>query len=147
MSSAIGSGNSGGQGPSDDATDALAARMALAGIREEDVEETFVRSSGHGGQNVNKTSTCVVLVHRPTGIQVRCQATREQGRNRVLARHQLVEKVEGLRQAREATARAAREKLRRQKRPRSYGAKQRILADKSHQGRKKSSRRAVKAED
>ncbi len=122
---------------------ALVARMAAAGIREEDLEETFVRSSGHGGQNVNKTSTCVVLVHRPTGIQVRCQATRQQGMNRVLAREQLVEKVEGVRKARDASVRAAREKVRRQKRPRSWGSKQRMLEGKARRGLKKTMRRGV----
>src|SRR5437867_3110177 len=59
--------------------DQLRKRMAALGVRVEDIEESFVRSGGHGGQNVNKTSTCVMLVHRPTGVQVKCQATRHQG--------------------------------------------------------------------
>ncbi len=54
----------------------LSQRMAVLGLRNEDIEESFVRSGGHGGQNVNKTATCVMLLHRPTGIQVKCQATR-----------------------------------------------------------------------
>lgn len=68
------------------ATDPILARMHRLGIREEDLDETFVRSGGHGGQNVNKIATCVMLVHRPTGIAVKCQETRYQGRNRELAR-------------------------------------------------------------
>src|SRR5258706_162830 len=60
----------------------LEQRMAVAGVAEADLEESFVRSGGHGGQNVNKTSTCVMLQHRPTGIQVKCQETRQQGLNR-----------------------------------------------------------------
>ena len=64
----------------------LARRMAALGVNETDFQETFVRSGGHGGQNVNKTSTCVMLLHRPTGLQVKCQATRQQGLNRFLAR-------------------------------------------------------------
>ena len=54
----------------------LTQRMTALGVREADIEESFVRSGGHGGQNVNKTSTCVMLLHRPTGLQVKCQATR-----------------------------------------------------------------------
>jgi peptide chain release factor len=117
--------------------------MAALGVLEADLEETFVRSGGHGGQNVNKTSTCVVLLHRPTGMQVRCQSTREQGRNRVLAREWLLDKLDALRRRRVDAERARVEKLRRQKRPRSRGARLRILADKSHHAAKKASRRPV----
>jgi len=116
--------------------------MAL-GVREEDIEESFVRSGGHGGQNVNKTSTCVMLVHRPTGVQVKCQTTRHQGRNRLLARGLLLDKIQSRRQSQAAAERARVEKLRRQKRPRSRGAKERMLADKSRRAAKKGSRRRV----
>ena len=71
-------------------------RMAALGVRETDIEESFVRSGGHGGQNVNKTSTCVMLLHRPTGLQVKCQATRQQGLNRFLARRLLLDKIEAM---------------------------------------------------
>ena len=60
----------------------IAERFALLGIREEDIEESFVRSGGHGGQNVNKTATCVQLKHLPTGIEVKCQLERSQALNR-----------------------------------------------------------------
>ncbi len=119
----------------------LTARMERIGLREADIEETFVRSGGHGGQNVNKTSTCVMLLHRPSGVQVKCQATRQQGLNRFLARRLLVEKLEALRQGAADAQRAERERIRRQKRRRSRRAKQRMLADKAHQSAKKASRR------
>lgn len=121
--------------------DALAQWMEALGVREEDLEETFVRSGGHGGQNVNKVSTCVQLLHRPSGLQVRCQTTRYQGRNRELARYLLCEKLEALKKSAMEMERARIEKQRRAKRGRSYGAKQRILADKSHQSKKKANRR------
>ncbi len=121
----------------------LARRMAAIGLRESDVEESFVRSGGHGGQNVNKTATCVMLMHRPTGLQVKCQQTRQQGQNRYLAWMLLLEKLETRQRERVASERSQAEKLRRQKRGRSRAAKQRILADKSHRSSKKSSRRSA----
>lgn len=119
----------------------LTQRMLDLGIREQDIEESFVRSGGHGGQNVNKTSTCVMLVHRPTGLQVKCQTTRHQGLNRLQARRMLLDKIESQRKQAAAAERSRVEKIRRQKRPRSRGAKERILATKAHQSRKKQNRR------
>src|SRR5881296_41007 len=124
----------------------LAERMAALGVREADLEETFVRSSGHGGQNVNKTSTCVMLLHRPTGLRVKCQSSRQQGFNRFLARQQLLDKIEAQRTAQAAAERARLEKIRRQRRPRSRGAKERMHADKSRRAAKKESRRPVAPE-
>jgi protein subunit release factor B len=121
----------------------LSQRMAALNVRACDIEETFVRSGGHGGQNVNKTSTCVMLVHRPTGVQVKCQETRQQGLNRLIARRLLLDKLAALQQGKLAADRAEREKLRRQKRKRSQGAKNRMLADKSHHAGKKAARRSI----
>jgi peptide chain release factor len=74
----------------------LREKMAALGICEDDLEEKFVRSSGKGGQHVNKTSTCVWLKHIPTGIEVKCMAERSQSLNRYLARRELAERVEAL---------------------------------------------------
>ena len=115
----------------------LAARMRALGITEGEIEETFVRSAGHGGQNVNKTSTCVMLLHKPSGTQVKCQETRQQGMNRILARRLLLDKIESLRKAKASAERDRLERLRRQKRPRSHRSKQRMLADKAHHSAKK----------
>lgn len=124
----------------------LAQRMAALSVREADIEETFVRSGGHGGQNVNKTSTCVMLLHRPTGLQVKCSATRQQGLNRFLARRLLLDKIETRQKGFVAAERDRAEKIRRQKRRRSRRAKARMLDDKSHHGAKKESRRSVAME-
>lgn len=119
----------------------LAARMTALGIREADVEEKFVRGSGAGGQKVNKTSSCVYLLHRPTGIEIKCQRERSQVMNRFFARRELCDKVEERVRGAASARQQAMEKIRRQKRRRSRRAKNRMLDDKSKHADKKSGRR------
>ena len=125
----------------------LLERMQSLGVKEQDLEEQFVRSSGAGGQKVNKTSSCVVLHHRPTGIRVKCQQERSQALNRFLARRILLDKIEAKLRGAESAEQQEIAKIRRQKKRRSRRAKQKMLADKRHQGEKKSSRAGVRPDD
>jgi protein subunit release factor B len=122
---------------------ALRLQMESLGVRNEDIEESFVRSGGAGGQKVNKTSSCVMLFHRPTGLRVKCQTSRSQALNRFLARRLLLDKIEQLQKGFVSAEREKIEKIRRQKRKRSKRAKARMLADKVHQSEKKQFRKNV----
>lgn len=128
-------------------TAALRARMERLGVREEDLDEQFVRSGGRGGQNVNKVATCVVLRHRPSGVAVKCQAERTQGMNRFLARRMLLDRIESGNEAARAAVAAEAARIRRQKRRRSQRAKAKMLANKRAQSEKKALRRSPGADD
>jgi protein subunit release factor B len=122
---------------------ALDERLRKVGVREDDLDEQFVHSGGKGGQNVNKVATCVVLLHRPSGTQIKCQEARTQGLNRYMARQRLAEKLETAQQGAASAREQEIERIRRQKRRRSRKAKNRMLANKAATSKKKSLRGAV----
>lgn len=131
-------------GPSPEKLEALARRMASLNILRSDITEHFIRSSGHGGQNINKVSTCVYLKHVPTGIEVKCGETRYQFMNRFLALRRLVEKIEEQRRGSASARQQAIEKIRRQKRKRSKRAKRKMVDAKIMHGEMKSARAPVR---
>jgi len=120
--------------------DALRQKMERLGIYEKDLVEKFVRSSGHGGQHVNKTATCVYLKHIPTQVEVKCQKERSQGLNRYYARRTLADKIEAMILGKESEEQKKMAKIRRQKRKRSKRAKEKMLEEKRKQSQKKASR-------
>jgi len=125
----------------------LSERMERLGVREEEFRETFVRSSGPGGQKVNKTSSCVHLVHVPTGLAVKCQQERSQSLNRFLARRLLLDRIERLQTGLISAKKAKAEKIRRQKRRRSRRAKEKVLESKHLQSEKKALRSRIGSDE
>jgi protein subunit release factor B len=124
----------------------LQKRMLKLGIREEDLEESFVRGTGPGGQKINKTSSTVVLVHGPTGLEVRCQKERSQSVNRIVARQELCDKLEAKVKAARLEIKNAVEKVKRQTRKRPRGLKERILKHKHKRSEVKKSRGRVQGD-
>lgn len=122
------------------------ARLALVGVRPEDVEERFVRGSGPGGQKINKTSSTVWLRHEPTGVEVRCQAERSQTANRERAWEELCEKLEARVRERREAAQQAREAERRRKRGKTRAQKLRMIETKKKRAKIKGARGRVSGE-
>jgi protein subunit release factor B len=121
--------------------------MRQLGIREEDLEESFIRGAGAGGQKINKTSSTVVLVHVPTGVEVRCQRERSQSQNRVIAREDLCDKLEAKLQAARQEKRDAVELKKRQTRKRPRGLKEKILKHKHRRSEVKKHRGRPRGEE
>ncbi len=122
----------------------LRKAMRRMKIFEKDIQEDFIRSSGPGGQNVNKVSTCVVLVHMPTGTRVKAQEGRTQGLNRYTARCRLIAKIDQKQKAEQQKIIHDRAKRKRQNRKRSRALKEKILEGKRQQSQKKSSRQKIR---
>jgi protein subunit release factor B len=123
--------------------EALRIKMQQLGIKESDIEEKFIRSGGKGGQNVNKSSTCVYLKHLPTRTEVKCQIERSQALNRFLARRLLVNKIESAVLGEKSALQQKIEKIRRQKRKRSKRAKEKMLKFKKLHSQKKRMRKGI----
>ena len=121
----------------------IKSRMDQLGIQEADLQESFARSSGPGGQNVNKVSTAVTLRHSPSGVSVTVQDSRSQAMNRMLARERLLDAIESAQQERRAAEIAAREKVRRQRSPRPAALKRKILESKRKRSELKKRRAKV----
>lgn len=117
--------------------------MEELNIKEADLQEQFIKGSGSGGQKINKTSSCVYLFHKPSGIEIKCQASRSQALNRFFARRELCERLKELIDGEASKKQQLAEKIKRQKRRRSRRAKQKILADKKHRAETKALRTKV----
>ncbi len=126
-----------------DLSPALIAKAEFLSVKPEDIDEQFIRGSGHGGQKINKTNSCVQLRHIPTGIEVRCQKHREQSKNRLSAYKLLLLKIEEQKLGKQSAIAQKIFKLKKQKARRSRKAQQKVLEAKKIRGEVKRLRRDV----
>lgn len=124
----------------------LVTLAAELGLRPEDVDERFVRGSGKGGQKINKTSSTVQLIHRPTGIDVRMQRHREQSKNRLSAWKLLILKLEERVKGKESQLQQEIFKLRKRKQRRTQRSKEKMLEQKHYRSGIKEGRRGMSGE-
>ncbi|MBF0199389.1 MAG: peptide chain release factor-like protein, partial [Planctomycetes bacterium] len=87
-----------------------------------DLEESFVRGQGKGGQKVNKTHNCVVLKHLPSGVNVRCHKERSRELNRFFARRLLADALEVKKSGITEAGKALRDKIRKKKKKKAKRA-------------------------
>ena len=118
----------------------IETRLSALGLRSSEVEERFVLGSGHGGQKIQKTSSCVWLRHQPTGVEVRCQRERSQSANREMAWSELCAKLEERKRAAAAAKQDEQAKTRRRNRQKSHGQKVRMIQSKHHRAKTKARR-------
>ena len=137
----------GGQTVNENTIARIKAKMAKAGLSEEDIAECFIAGGGSGGQKINKTSSCVSLEHVPTGLRVRCQRTRSREDNRWIAREMLAEKMLEKAHSAESSRIQAIEKERRRKRRKSRRQRAIMLGEKRAHSAKKAARRPVSGDE
>lgn len=133
--------------PDAEQDDPLQRRMQQLGIHEEDLLEKFIRGTGHGGQKINKTSSCVYLKHLPTGIEIKCQLSRSRLMNRQLARTELCDRLDAINKDRLLTRQQRREKIRRRNRRPSPNKRRQNVVNKRRHGQKKSLRKSPGRDD
>ena len=124
----------------------LEAKMEELGIKEADITEKFILGSGRGGQNLQKTSSCVYLKHLPTGFEVKCQKSRSQEQNRFFARRELLDKIEHQILGEKSKKTQEIEKLRRQKQRKTRKQKAKMIADKKQRSGVKETRKPPTSE-
>jgi protein subunit release factor B len=115
----------------------------MDGSRSDEILEIFSRSSGPGGQHVNKVSTAVTLKHLATGITVTVSDSRSQARNRAIARERLAEKIVEAARRKKLVSLADVSRERRRKARRSRGTKARLVEGKRRRGETKKMRGKV----